>query len=193
MTIMGFWKWAEAEPDRLAVVDPDGREMSFGELAAQSNRVLHGLRSLGVQVGDSIAVLMPNGAAVLDFFLAASQGGLYLTTINFQLMPDEVSYVLVDCGAGVFVAHERVAAVARAAVERPSLPLERRFALGDVPGFRRLEDLTRAALALRAIAIPSMAWLVGGGSGTGRPSGSHRTRSRAAPASTIPPRTRSGE
>ena len=146
---MGFWKWAEAEPDRLAVVDPEGREISFGELAARSNRVLHGLRSLGVQVGDSIAVLMPNGTAVLDFFLAASQGGLYLTTINFRLMPDEISYVLADSGAGVFVAHERVAAVARAAVERASVPLERRFAVGDVPGFRSLEDLTRGQPATR--------------------------------------------
>ncbi len=29
---LGFWSIAEREPDRLAVVDPDHREISYGEL-----------------------------------------------------------------------------------------------------------------------------------------------------------------
>jgi len=32
MTIQGFWKGAQAEPNRVALVDIDGREITAGEL-----------------------------------------------------------------------------------------------------------------------------------------------------------------
>src|SRR5687767_1867208 len=50
--VVGFWKVAEADPDHLAVVDPDYNEMTYGELAALTNQIVHGLRALGLQKGD---------------------------------------------------------------------------------------------------------------------------------------------
>ena len=49
----------------LAVVSPDGRETTYAELAATTNRYSHGLRSLGLATGDSVAVLLPNGVEML--------------------------------------------------------------------------------------------------------------------------------
>ena len=40
---LGFWKIAEADPDRLALVDPDEREISAGELLSKCNQIVHGL------------------------------------------------------------------------------------------------------------------------------------------------------
>ena len=44
---LGFWKIAEAFPDHLALVDPDEREISAGELLASCNQLVHGLRAHG--------------------------------------------------------------------------------------------------------------------------------------------------
>ena len=34
MADLGFWNFARRDPDRLALVDPDGREWTRGELLA---------------------------------------------------------------------------------------------------------------------------------------------------------------
>ena len=47
----GFWAAAAAEPDRLAVIDPDGRQWSAGELLAGANRTVHALRAQGLGAG----------------------------------------------------------------------------------------------------------------------------------------------
>ena len=51
MADFGFWNLARSEPNRLALVDPDGREWTRGELLARRNRLVHGLRALGLQQG----------------------------------------------------------------------------------------------------------------------------------------------
>jgi len=35
----GFWNWARTDPGRIAVVEHDGQETTFGEMAAAVNRV----------------------------------------------------------------------------------------------------------------------------------------------------------
>jgi long-chain acyl-CoA synthetase len=148
---VGFWRWVEAEPERLALVDPDGTEVSFGELAASAHQTLHGLRALGLGVGDDFAVLLPNGSTFLNFYLAAIQGGFYITPLNFHLMPDEVAYVLDDSEAKLFVAHERFGEVARAAVAKAGIPLDSCFAVGDIEGFRPAAEITAGQPTTRPI------------------------------------------
>ena len=43
----GFYRIAEADPDRRAVIDTDGTVTTFGELLARVNQVSHGLRARG--------------------------------------------------------------------------------------------------------------------------------------------------
>jgi len=56
----GFYRYAQAEPDFVAVVDPDGTEHAAGDLLRRSNRYVHLLRSLGLERGDSVAVVLPH-------------------------------------------------------------------------------------------------------------------------------------
>mgnify|MGYP003468295244 CR=1 FL=1 len=44
----GFWNYAAKDPGALALVEPDGREWTRGELLASCNRIVHGLRALGL-------------------------------------------------------------------------------------------------------------------------------------------------
>jgi long-chain acyl-CoA synthetase len=141
MSDLGFWNQAKANPNRIArrhrrYSDP------AGELLARSNRLVHGLRALGMQRGDCITTVLPNGAAMIELYLAAAQGGWYLTPINHHLTGPEIAYIVKDSDAKVFVGHERFAATCRAAADEIGFPATHRFAVGKVEGFRAYEDLS---------------------------------------------------
>src|SRR5688500_6393605 len=112
---LGFWRLAEAKPERVALIDPDGGSHTAGELLARANRTAHGLRSLGLGRGDTVAVVLPNGLEMFDVYLAALQIGAYITPINHHLVGPEIAYILGDSEAKVFVSHERFAGPAAAA------------------------------------------------------------------------------
>jgi long-chain acyl-CoA synthetase len=138
---LGFWKLAQSQPDALAVVEPDGNEVTRGELLAGANQIVHGLRAMGLEQGDVIATVMPNGAAMLELFMAATQAGWYITPINFHLAAPEIAYIVSDCEAKALFGHERFADVLTKAVAEIGYPPERSFALGAVDGFRPHDQL----------------------------------------------------
>ncbi|MGH2795363.1 MAG: acyl-CoA synthetase, partial [Actinomycetota bacterium] len=139
---LGFWNLAQADPARLALVDPDGVEMAAGELHAESNKLVHGLRALGLQKGDTVAMLLPNSIAAVELYLAVMQAGWYLVPINYHLTGPEVGYILKDSEAKAFVAEARYADVALKAAEEANFSADARFAVGgDIPGFRAYADV----------------------------------------------------
>jgi long-chain acyl-CoA synthetase len=138
---IGLWTIAAAAPGRTAVVEPDGRAVSYAELAALADRYGRGLQALGLRPGDAVAGLLPNGTEALALFFAAAQTGLYVVPVNWHLTAAEVAYILGDSGAGAFVAHERFAGVAAAAAEIAGIGPGARFAPGEVPGFAPLAAL----------------------------------------------------
>jgi long-chain acyl-CoA synthetase len=140
---LGFWAIAAADPDRLALVDPDGTEVSGGELLATTNQLVHGLRDLGLEPGDAVAMLLPNSREVFELYLAVLQAGFYLVPINWHLVGPEIAYIVQDSEAKAFVAHARFADAARAAADEIAFPAGGRFAVGgDIPGFRAYSELT---------------------------------------------------
>jgi long-chain acyl-CoA synthetase len=141
MPDLGFWAMARDDPTYTALVEPDGREVTSGELLAEANRLVHGLRAFGLQPGDSIAMVLPNSAPVFELYLAALQAGWYLVPINHHLVGPEIAYIVDDCEAKVLVAHARFADVCIAAADEIDFPKEGRFAVGDIPGFRAYDEL----------------------------------------------------
>ena len=139
MSDYGFWNMAAARPERLALVTPDGREISAAELAASSNRLTRGLRALGLGKGDAVATVLPNGAEMIELYLACFQAGMYLVPINHHLVGPEIAYIVSDSGAKVFVGHERFAKACADAAAETGLPAERRLAVGKIDGFSDYE------------------------------------------------------
>ncbi len=136
MTTLGFWHFAAKDPSRIALVTPEGEEVSRGELLAASNRISHGLRAMGLEKGDSVAIVLPNCREGIELYLATFQSGLYLTPINNHLAAPEIAYILRDSESKVFVSNERFASVAKPAAEEAGLAGEHCFGVGLVPGFR---------------------------------------------------------
>jgi long-chain acyl-CoA synthetase len=141
MSEQGFWNIAAQDPEHLALVDPEERRITAGELLAASNRLVHGLRARGMQRGDVVATVLPNGLPMIEVYLAAAQAGFYLVPINHHLTASEVAYIVQDSGAKVFVGDQRFTAAVHGAAEELRFPAEARFAVGEVPGFRRWADL----------------------------------------------------
>jgi long-chain acyl-CoA synthetase len=138
----GFWTYARRDGAKLALVDPQGREWTRGELLALCNRISHGLRARGLARGDAVAVCLPNCAEFYALYLACLQCGFYLTPINWHLAGPEIAYIVADSAAKVFVGHERVSDVCRAAAQEIDFPKDARFAIGRVEGFHPFADLT---------------------------------------------------
>lgn len=138
---IGLWNIAAEHPELVAAIDPDGTEITYGRLAAKANTYARGLQSLGLETGDAIVVLQPNGVELVAAYFAAIQSGLYVVMANWHLTGPEVAYLLTDSEAKAFLAHERFADTAVAAADEAGVDPHGRFAVGAVDGFRRIEEL----------------------------------------------------
>jgi long-chain acyl-CoA synthetase len=141
MATYGFWNLAQKNPNHLALVDPEERKQTAGELLAAANRTVHGLRALGLQQGDVVAVVLPNGAPMIEMYLATMQAGMFLVPINHHLTGPEIAYIVQDSGAKVFIGAARFVDVCSRAVQETGFPERNRFAVGPMTGFRPYEDL----------------------------------------------------
>jgi long-chain acyl-CoA synthetase len=141
VTALGLWAIAEAEPGRAAIFEPNGRTVSYSELASRADQYGRGLQGIGLGPGDTVAGLLPNGTDAVALFFAAAQTGLYVVPLNWHLTALEVAYILADSGARAFVAHERFAGVAADAADAAGIDPGARFAAGPIPGFAPLDAL----------------------------------------------------
>ena len=93
-----------------------GAELTFAEVEAKSNGVARGLRDLGVDAGDTVAMLLPNCADMVLTWFAANRLGAVAAPINTAFRGAALAHVLNLSGAGLLVVDaslvESVAAVA---------------------------------------------------------------------------------
>lgn len=171
---VGFWVRAPFERSRIAFIEPGSPPMTAGEAYDEVNRISHGLRSLGLGVGDHMAVVMANTTNLWLMYLATMQNGMYFTPINFHFTAPEIEYILRDAGSDVLVVSEEYAEVARTAADAAGIDPERRFVDGSAPGFRSIGELTEGqptALPDHRIGGQLMQYTSGT---TGRPKGVKR-------------------
>ena len=86
------------EPDQPA---PSLGALTYRELGGLAARQAAHLDSLGVGVGDRVAVVSHNSARLLGSFFGVAGYGRVLVPVNFRLRPDEVSYIVQHSGAKV--------------------------------------------------------------------------------------------
>ncbi len=89
----------ERDADAIAVVEVGGASLSYGELWERSARVAGGLRGLGVERGDRVAIRLPNGIEWVLAFFGAQLAGAVVVPVNTRFTEEEVAYVVGDAGA----------------------------------------------------------------------------------------------
>ncbi|MFI8926872.1 AMP-binding protein [Streptomyces sp. NPDC053474] len=142
---VGFGAVAGVWPGRVAVVEGDGGEVTYGELAGRVHRLTRALARLGVRPGECVAAMLPNSRAFFELRLATGQAGLYFTPFSHHFTPPEVEHVLVDSGARVVVVDVGLVEVAGPALDAAGVPVERRVVWGGgAPGWVAYEELLAA-------------------------------------------------
>jgi fatty-acyl-CoA synthase len=103
---------ARHQPGATAVImGGTGASLSYREVDAGANRFARLLRNRGVTTGGHVAFLMENNIRYLELAWGAQRSGLYYTALNSHLRPNEVQYILDDCGATALVATPAMAEV----------------------------------------------------------------------------------
>jgi long-chain acyl-CoA synthetase len=104
--------------DQLALADDHGQS-TWTELAERVDRLIHVLRSAGVEPGDTFALLMGNRREAFEAFWAAAHMGAVYVPVNWHWTADELAYVIEDAGCKALLVDERFAAVAEEALADP--------------------------------------------------------------------------
>ena len=99
--------WALKAPERVCLqhFSPDGQHLSmtYGELSAQSSALAHGLRDVGVAVGDRVALLLPQCFETVISHVAIYKMGAIALPLALLFGEEALEYRLRDAGAKVIV------------------------------------------------------------------------------------------
>ena len=132
---------AAETPQKIAYIMAEtGEAVTYLELEAAANQGAQLLRSLGLQRGDHIAILLENHPRFFEICWAAQRSGIYYTAISWRLQQQEVEYIVNNCEARVFIT-----SIERKEVVQPLLDkmvcVEKNYMLdGVIDGFESWED-----------------------------------------------------
>lgn len=106
MTLPGLLDAVAARyPDRPFVIGEDGT-FSYAELAGWSGRLARGLIARGVQPGERVALVMPNGADMIAARFAIARAGAVAVPVSARLRALELAQVLQQSQANALITME---------------------------------------------------------------------------------------
>lgn len=168
------WEMVEAAGQR----NPDGEAIVFGderltwrETVRRSSAIAAGLKDLGLQPGDRLAVLVGNRTEFVLALYAAAQLGVIAVLLSTRLQKPEVAYMLTDCGAKAIIYDTALADRLPDANDVPDL--RHRIAVGDAAGTTSLAQLAQGEplAAAAPVAEDDTAMIMYTSGTTGRPKG----------------------
>jgi malonyl-CoA/methylmalonyl-CoA synthetase len=88
--------------DRVAL-EFEGREFTFGEIEARSNRVANYLRHRGYVAGDRLCIQLANCVEMIDLYLACVKLGVIFVPVNILYRDREITHILTDAEPREFI------------------------------------------------------------------------------------------
>jgi len=89
-----------------------GRSLTYAELGDRVARLAAGLRKLGIEDGDRIAMLSPNSARYIEYYMAVPWAGAVLNPVNIRWSEAEILYSFKDSGTSVLIVDDTFKVVA---------------------------------------------------------------------------------
>ena len=95
-------KAAERHGSCTALICLD-RTLSFSELNDLADRFARGLRDLGIKPGERVTLWLENGWRWVVAYFGLFKAGAVANPVNLLLTPDEVDFIIANCGARAVV------------------------------------------------------------------------------------------
>lgn len=106
----------ETDPER-PILECDGSWKTAAELERLVSRLASGLAAMGLEEGDRVALLLPNGLEAVVCYLACFRMRMVIVPLDYQYQALQIGYALGHSGAAVLiVSHERISALDDAGV-----------------------------------------------------------------------------
>jgi acyl-CoA synthetase (AMP-forming)/AMP-acid ligase II len=168
--------FAQSHADKPALVmGGSGFTQTFAELDAAANRVSHLMRAAGLQPGDHVAICMENHDRFFEIVWGCHYAGLVYTAASSRLTSEELSYIITDCAAKVFITSKYKAdQAAQIVAETPGVQL-RLMLDGTIDGYESYEQAVAAqpSTPLQEARVAGTDMLYSSGT-TGKPKGVSR-------------------
>ena len=105
---IAWWvkRWSELHPRKTAIIF-EGNRISYRRLDQETNRFAHALRSLGVENGDRVMLLMPNLPQMVIAFYGVLKAGAVAVFSLPTTQPDELLRQIRDSGSSVLITMTR--------------------------------------------------------------------------------------
>ncbi|TAK34144.1 MAG: hypothetical protein EPO21_10575, partial [Chloroflexota bacterium] len=108
---------AARKPDKIALIFKDQR-YTFRDYNEQANRVAHGLRKLGIRLGDRVAIMLPNCPEFLFTHYGLLKLGAITVGVNVLLKSEETRYILDNSQSSAILVHHTLLPVVQAVWDR---------------------------------------------------------------------------
>jgi amino acid adenylation domain-containing protein len=158
---------AARSPGALAVVEPGGRELSYGDLEGRAAALAGRLQALGVGPGDRVGVCLERSADLVAALLGVLKAGAAYVPLDPEYPGERLGFMVADAGVGVVVTGGGlVARLPAGVVGAGEVVLVEALPAGDGAGFRA-----------PVMSPDELAYVIYTSGSTGRPKGvgvSHR-------------------
>ena len=122
--------FAASRPEDLALADDD-RTLTWRELDERVNRLIHRFREVGIDAGDTIAIVAGNCNEWFELAFACSNAGITFIPVNWHFVAAEIAYLLHDSGAKALVCgHQFIGEGAKALGDERSSGVELALVIG---------------------------------------------------------------
>jgi carnitine-CoA ligase len=113
---------AQRRPDEIWIQSTDGPTLTFGDAWRDAERVAGHLATLGIQPGDRVIVMLPNGIDLVQAWLGIGRLGAIAVLLNTELRGRFLEHQIDNCGAALAIVDPTLLPTVIAALpEAPSL------------------------------------------------------------------------
>lgn len=155
-------------PEKAAVFQDDV-VLSFADLDARADRVAHALTTLGVRVGDRVALLFQNDWRFFELLFGALRVGAVVVPLNTKGSDEHLAYCLRDASPGVLFCGPGLAGRGARACAEAGVDLR----LIDVAGetYRQVQASEKIAFPRQNLPGTAIGLMLYTSGSTGRPKG----------------------
>lgn len=105
LLIKQLWITPLANATKNEIIYRGERRFTYAQVRDRVGRLAHALAGLGVQPGQTVAVMDWDSHRYLECFFAIPMMGCVLQTVNIRLSPEQILYTLDHAGADAILVH----------------------------------------------------------------------------------------